>query len=276
MIRQALNTARIVTDDPAIHLKVVRRVAKLVPGLSLHQTPAGLSQPAYDVVAKVTGVKDPYKRERKKSNRLAMRLVPALKVLIGKASDPLDAALHVAVAGNVIDLGIGHKFNIERDVRNIMKQKFAVSSAKDFRRELKRGRKILYLGDNAGEIVFDKLLIEQILPTGAEIVFAVKSAPIINDAVMQDARETGMTNLVKVITTGSNDIGINWHKTSREFKRAFTTADVILCKGHGNFETLHDRTENLYFLLKVKCDMVADEIGVKLGDIVFARGSRRR
>jgi hypothetical protein len=132
---------------------------------------------------------------------------------------------------------------------------------------------MLYLGDNAGEIVFDKLLVEQILSTGVEVVFAVKSAPIINDAVMQDAVETGMTKLVKVITTGSNDIGVNWSNTSRELKNVFRNADVILGKGHGNFETCHDRPENLYFLLKVKCDMVADEIGVKLGDIVFTRGS---
>lgn len=235
MIRQALNTVRLVTDDPAIHLKVVKQVAKLVSGLSLNQTPARLSQPAYDVAAKVTGVKDPYRRERKQSNRIAMRLAPELKALIRKSFDPLDAALHVAVAGNVIDLGIGHKFDIERDVRAIMKQKFAVDSIREFRKELRRGKRMLYLGDNAGEIVFDKLLIEQILPTSVDVVFAVKSAPIINDAVLRDAEETGMTKLVKVITTGSNDIGINWRRTSSEFKKAFTTADVILCKGHGNF-----------------------------------------
>lgn len=272
MIRQALNTARIVTDDPAAHLEILRRVCRIAPGLSLNQTPAKLSQPAYYVVTKVTGVQDPYKRERKESNRIAMRLAPELKTLIRKSRDPLDAALHVAVAGNVIDLGIGHKFDIEKDVRRIMKEDFAIDAIRDFRNELKRGRKLLYLGDNAGEIVFDKILIERILQTGTEVTFVVKSAPVINDAVMQDAREVGMTQLVKVITTGSNDIGVSWRNSSSEFKKAFKTADIIVSKGHGNFETCHNLPGNLYFLLKAKCDMVADELGVKMGDIVFKHG----
>jgi uncharacterized protein with ATP-grasp and redox domains len=273
MMRQALNTARMASNDPAIHLKIVKQAAKLVPGLSLNQTPARLSQPVYDLAAEITCNKDPYRLAKRESNRIAMRLAPELKKSIEKSSDPLYSALHVAVAGNIIDLGIGHKFDIERDVLSIMKQKFAVDSTRIFRKELKRGKTLLYIGDNAGEIVFDKLLIEQILPMGVEVIFAVKSAPIINDAVMRDAKETGMTKLVKVITTGSNDIGVNWPNTSTEFKKAFATADAILCKGHGNFETCHDRHENLYFLLKVKCDMVAEEIGVKLGDIVFTKGN---
>ena len=196
-------------------------------------------------------------------------MVPELRTLIEQSRDPLDAALHVAVAGNVIDLGIGHKFDIEKDVRRIMKQDFAIDAVGDFRKELKGGRNLLYLGDNAGEIVFDRLLVERILPTGTEVTFVVKSAPIINDAVMQDAKEAGLTKLVKVITTGSNDIGVYWPSVSREFKNAVAAADIIVSKGHGNFETCHDRPGNWYFLLKAKCEMVAEELGVKLGDIVF-------
>ncbi len=152
-----------------------------------------------------------------------------------------------------------------------MHRPFTFSAVDEFRRELGPGRKLLYLGDNAGEIVFDALLVEQLLATGTEVTFTVKSGPIINDATMEDAESTGMTSLVPVIETGSADIGIHWERCSQEFRTAFETADVILAKGHGNFETCNECPENVYFLLKAKCDLVANEIGCKLGDIVFLR-----
>jgi uncharacterized protein with ATP-grasp and redox domains len=107
------------------------------------------------------------------------------------------------------------------------------------------------------------------------VTFAVKSGPIINDATMEDARQVRLTDLVPVIETGAGDIGVEWANVSDEFRRAFETADVILSKGHGNFETTEDRPENLYFLLKAKCEIVARALGVTLGDIVFARGRDR-
>jgi uncharacterized protein with ATP-grasp and redox domains len=177
--------------------------------------------------------------------------------------------LHIAAAGNVIDLGAGHKFDIEDDVRELMEQPFAISSIEKFREELTPGCKVLYLGDNAGEIVFDCLLVKLLLQYGADVTFTVKSGPIINDAIMKDAVFVGMADLVPVIETGGADIGVNWENVSDEFMRAFENADIIISKGHGNFETCNDRPGNIYFLLKAKCELVAQILGVTLGDIVF-------
>jgi hypothetical protein len=140
-----------------------------------------------------------------------------------------------------------------------------------FVRELKPGRRLLYLGDNCGKIVFDRVLVEHLVALGLTVTFVVKSGPVINDATLRDARDTGMTRVCRVITTGSNDIGVHWARASAEFRRHAYAADVILAKGHGNFETCVGRPGNYYFLLKAKCDMVAQELGVKLGDTVFRK-----
>lgn len=274
MFRQALNTVRLVTKDEAMHRRVLAAVAARARRLSFAQTPAALSQPVYEITARLTGIRDPYSRKKKESNRIALGLLPDLRRAVARSHDPLETALRAAVAGNIIDLGIGHAFDIRRDIRRIMRRPFAVNAMADFRKELRPGRLVLYLGDNAGEIVFDTLLVEQILNTGAEVIFAVKSGPIINDATMEDAGKSGMTKLTRVIETGAADIGLNWKHLSPGFRRLFRKANVVLCKGHGNFETCVGRPENLYFLLMAKCDMVARELGVKVGDVVFKHSRR--
>jgi len=272
MFRQALNTARLVSEDPGLHLEVLARVAETVPGIVMDRTPANLSQPVYEIVAELTGNRDPYAEQKRLNNDAALEVLPDVAAMVAAADDPLDAALHAAVAGNVIDLGIGHTFDIEKDVADMMHYDFAVNAIEDFRKDIGHGRKVLYLGDNAGEIVFDTLLVKEILKSGAEVVFTVKSGPIINDATMADAEAVGMTELAPVMETGAADIGVDFNNISDEFRAAFESADVIVAKGHGNFETCNDRTENIYFLLKAKCVMVADELGVGLGDIVFRHG----
>ncbi len=274
MLQQALNTTRLVTDDEAVQKRVLARVAEVVRTCSLDPNPAFISKPVYDIVAEETGVADPYLAIKEATNREALRVLPRLEAMVDAAEDPLDAALHLAVAGNIIDLGIGHAFDIEKDAHAIMEQPFAIHDIDDFRAALRPGVRLLYLGDNSGEIVFDRVLVERLLQTGAEVTFVVKSGPIINDALMADACMAGLTGIVPVIETGSNQIGIGWEEASEAFKQTYETADVILGKGHGNFETGSGLFGDRYFLLKAKCEVVARELGVRKGAIVFkhARG----
>lgn len=269
LFRQAVNTTRVVTGNSAVQTRVLRTLARKMGRVSLNQTPAAMSQPVYDTVARVTGVKDPYARQKRETNAAAMSLLPRLERMIAHSPDPLKAAVHLAVAGNIIDLGIGHAFDLSRDVHRIMRQPFAIDAYREFARELRPGRRLLYLGDNCGEIVFDRVLVEHLAARGVGVTFVVKSGPIINDATMEDARTMGMTAVCPVITTGSNDIGVHWSHVSAEFRRHARAADIILAKGHGNFETCVGRPGNYYFLLKAKCDVVARELGVKTGDTVF-------
>lgn len=272
MFKQALNTIRRVTDDEDVHRRALVELAGVVAGYAdLRVTPAALSQPAYGIVARITGVNDPFREHKRESNEAALHILPHLRPLVEDSEDSLETALKLAAAGNVIDAGIAHEYDIERDVREMMGRDFAVSALDEFRGELGPGRKLLYLGDNAGEIVFDTVLVDEVAGSGAEVVYSVKSGPIINDATMTDARQAGMTRKARVIETGGADIGVDFGNVSNEFMREFASADVILAKGHGNFETCNERTENIYFLLKAKCPMVADALGVKVGDIVFSR-----
>ncbi len=272
MFQQALNTARVVTDDPKVHEEVLRRLAAHVAaGGHRGSDPAAISKPAYDIVAEVTGVRDPYAAAKRESNQEALQLLPELERMDAAARDPLAAAVHLAAAGNLIDFGIGHAApgSIAEEVRALLQRPFAIDDIGDFREELRPGRKLVYLGDNAGEIVFDRVLVERIQEQGVEVVFTVKSGPIINDAIMEDARVAGLTDLVRVVETGSDDVGVHWEHCSAEFREALDAADVVVSKGQGNFETCHGRLPNAYFLLKAKCKLVAAALGVTLGDIVF-------
>lgn len=271
VFRQALNTVRLVSDDEEVHHRVLAAVAARMAEETLDQTPASLSKPAYELVSAITGVADPYKRQKEASNADALALLPKLRERVESAADPLSAAVKAAAAGNIIDLGIGHAFDLEHDLDAVMGQPLAIDDTDQFRQELGSGKRLLYLGDNAGEIVFDLLLVEQILGAEARVTFAVKSGPVINDATLHDAVQVGMTDLVPVVETGSNDIGVNWENVSTEFQSLYDSADIVVSKGHGNFETTFDRPANSYFLLKAKCQMVADEAGVRIGDVVFFR-----
>jgi len=275
VVKQGIRTAKLSTDDPAIQQKVVDEVLKRLQGASLDVTPARLSQVAYAAAREVTGVADPFAEAKHETNLHALELLPDLRDRIAASEDPLHAAVKVALIGNAIDLGIGHRFDIERDVDRILKGDLTVDDTKVFRRLLTGCRKLLFLCDNSGEIAFDRLLIE-LLKDRCEVVASVKSGPIINDATRQDAEEVGLTDVVPVIETGSDRVGVDWDTTSLEFAEAFHAADLILAKGQGNFETLDEVPEEILFLLKAKCPEVARELGVREGDTVFVRNRGRK
>ncbi len=270
MFKQLMNTVRLASDDDAVHLRAMQELGRRVQDAHFDQTPAALSQDVYTVVTEVTGVADPYADQKRETNRTARRMLTHVEALVQDAPDPLDTALHLAAAGNIIDAGIGHAFDIEHDVIALLDRPFAISAIDQFRDELRPGRRLLYLGDNAGEIVFDTVLVKMLTQAGLQVTYTVKAGPIINDATLEDAVFAGMPELATVITTGSNAIGVDFARVSAEFMSAFRASDIILGKGHGNFETCNERPENLYFLLKAKCPLVAEALGVALGDIVFA------
>ncbi len=276
MFNQALNTVRAATDDRAVWTEVLKRLADLVPDIDMNQTPAAVSQNVYRLITEITGQSDPFAGHKQLSNTTALRLRPGLRDTVLSSADPVSAALHLAAAGNVIDAGIGQApiQDIEATLVNVLETPFGINDLDAFRAELIPGKRMLYLADNAGEIVFDTVLIEQLQRLGIQVTVSVKSSPIINDATRTDAEAAGIPALAEVIETGSNDIGIYFDRISPEFRRALAQADLILAKGQGNYETCEDRPENFYFLLKAKCQLVADHLDVPLGTLVFRHGKR--
>jgi uncharacterized protein with ATP-grasp and redox domains len=242
--------------------------------LSPERSPAELSSPAYFMLHKITGTDDPYEKMKKRQNEVALSIYDEMKKDVRNSDDPLHTAAKLAVIGNAIDCGVGFGTDIIPEVEQGIKKDFAVDNFQQFKLLFSNAKSILYLCDNAGEIVFDKIFIEQMLNARPElnITAAVKPKPILNDATLDDAKTIAMDKITKVITTGSNYIGVTFHLISDELKKLFLDADIIISKGQGNFETLDTHSKKTFFLLKAKCELIANELGVPLNSIVFKQG----
>jgi len=269
IFRQVLAAVERVKAPQESKLAAFHEAARLVPRLDMRRPPSVNSHVVLKKVNHVLGCADPYSREKKHYNALALRLLPRLRRLAEKSSDPLRAAVKIAAAGNVIDLGINPVFDVEATIDEVMRDGFARDHFQAFRRELARAKQVLYLLDNAGEIVFDMVLLERL--GGREVTAVVNSGPIINDATLEDARQVGLAKLVRVMASGSDTIGKLPAAGSAELQRAFGGADLIIAKGHGNYENLEDTGANVFFLLRAKCDVVAASLGVRVGQTVFVR-----
>jgi len=231
---------------------------------------------AYNLVAEALGVSDPYASIKKKYNQLALQFYDEARKIVNNAEDPLFEAIIVAALGNTIDFGTNHKIDFIHDIKNFTPDKLAINDYETFKQSLLDTSHLLILLDNAGEIVFDKLLVETMLKTfpELEITCSVRSAPIINDATLEDAKFIGLTDIVQVIEA-SGTPGIDLPSTTDEFKKQFFLKDgVILSKGQGNFESLHGMEipdKEVYYLLKAKCLLMERLFSVKQGNIIFKR-----
>jgi uncharacterized protein with ATP-grasp and redox domains len=265
----------------------------MVEGLPLSSSPPEIARTVNHVIAEITGKKDIYSAIKKWSNIHALEMYDTLKRRIVRAGDPLREAVECAIAGNVIDYGIHDTEWIRRELENVLKaEKKAIERENKklfryerFKKELKNARTILYLGDNAGETVFDRLLIETIqsqFKKKKEITYVVKEKPAINDALMADAYASGVQTVATIISSGSDAPGTVLSLCSAPFMKAFREADMVISKGQGNFEALSRVRRDIFFLLMIKCRVIADDITVKAGHcsvgdtiLLYHRGEKR-
>jgi len=271
-IKQSLNTLAQTEIHEEKAREIIYQTLALFPQLDPHATPAENSTIVLRKVNELLGVEDPFQSAKKESNELALKLLPQLKEKISQSTDPLLMSLQIAVAGNIIDMGILKDFDVEESIREALAKKFARDDYAFFQEQLKKSRELLILGDNSGEIVFDKLLAEQLSKLGMKVTYAVKDRPILNDATLEDAAYVGMTEHIRVITNGSGFLGTVLKDCSEEFKQTFEKADLVISKGQANYESLEalgKEDRRLYFLLRAKCEIVAGNLGVQLGEMVF-------
>lgn len=271
-VRQALDAARLATDDEQIHEKVVREVLRLAADLDMSQSPPAIGQQIHRLIRELVGDDDPYRELKQRYNRLALRICDELKERDRTSVNPLETAIRLAIAGNIIDLGVKTSIKeseIEKILRDCLAADFDSRQIKEFESAVSQAEKILYLADNAGEIVFDRLLIEQ-LPA-EKITLVVKGKPVINDATMEDAEFTGLTEIVKVIDNGSDAPGTILESCSQDFRNRFDDADLIIAKGQGNYETLSDVNKDIFFVLKAKCPVIAKDLGCEVGEMILRR-----
>ena len=273
LMNQALKAARAVTEDEKIHQRVLDAVACLIPQLPLALTPPEIAQQGYRLIYKIIGDSDPFCRVKAEANQRALALYPRLKKVLADSQEPLLTACRLAIAGNSIDFGPDfHWGNLDDIVKTALSSPLAINDYEKFRSSIARSRCILYLGDNAGEIVFDRLLIEELHRVAdVDIIFVVRERPIINDATMDDALAVGMDRVATVISSGSDAPATILSQCSTEMLRYYHSADVIIAKGQGNYEALEGEPGDIFFLLRAKCPLVAELFGVSVGDCVLKR-----
>jgi uncharacterized protein with ATP-grasp and redox domains len=279
LIRQALDTARLSTDDEKIQRMTLIQVMNFLINFFQNNpdevpTPPHIAYHIYRIIKEVTKCEDPYHDIKVKYNEIALNMYPELKNIVENSSDPLLTAIRLAIAGNIIDFGAtGGQFDLKATLKEVLTQEFAICHYNLFCKSLKNAKILLYLGDNAGEIVFDKILIEEILKKyKSKIYYAVKSAPVINDVTIEDAEQVKMNEVAEVITTGCDAPGTILNLCSEEFLKIYNNADMIISKGQGNYETLsEEKKKNIFFLLKAKCAIIARHLKVKVGDIILKK-----
>ena len=265
-MQQALRAGRIATSDENKLKQILDKTGEMVKTISMHDTPAETGMMVYQIVKEVTGVYDPYKDIKQQHILETKSIYPELEKLVADSDDRLLTAIKIAIAGNIIDLGVNKEFDIVTDVKNILDQDFAILDYKAFKKQLRKSNNILYIGDNVGESVFDKILIKELKKP---VKYAVRSIPIINDVTMEDAIASGLEEVAELIDSGCESPGVILDQSTPEFLKLFNKSDLIISKGQGNFEGLSECNRQVFFLLKAKCPIISNHLGIEEGSIIL-------
>jgi uncharacterized protein with ATP-grasp and redox domains len=265
LLEQCKRTFDILNLDSEARSRNLEKIEKFInERFSDERITADLGTEVHKEIKRLTNA-DPYRQEKERSNDAALKLVPYARSLIEDADEPLYQSFKIAIAGNLIDFGT-YDFDIdskESEIKDALLDEFAIDDSRIIKEKIKNADKILYLCDNAGEIVFDSLAIEEIQKLGPSVTAAVKSGPIVNDATIEDANAAGLEEACVVIESGTDSVGVNLEESSEEFRKELKSADLIIAKGQGHFETMEDMLLPIVFILKAKCKTVADYLGVE-------------
>jgi uncharacterized protein with ATP-grasp and redox domains len=268
-LRQALDAARMTGADEEQQKAVLDRVLDLLRRIEPSSTPPEIGDQVHRIVRREVGDSDPYRIAKEASTRRALALYPQLRALVAGADDPLDVAARLSIAGNIIDFGPDQEYDLWGTVERVLAQPFAVDDGAAFRQVLSNVGQVLYLADNVGETVFDRVLIEVL---DVPVIYAVKGGPILNDATREDALAAGLDLVAEIVDTGLDAPGVILPRCSEEFRRLYDKAELVVAKGQANYETLSEEGERVFFLLQTKCHVIARDVGVPVGSIVLRQG----
>lgn len=263
-INQAMRTARLAGVDQETQMKALKRATEALADADFSQPPAVLATLAILASGEVYDQDDPYREEKKRTTEEALHLYEQIKPQADAEMANMDPvsrisyASKLAAAGNIIDFGIGKPFDIEATLKDTLENGFAVDHSEHLYEALRGTGSFLLISDNAGEIVFDRFLIDEALKMGKRVVVSVRSKGILNDAVREDAVVAGITDPVEIIETGTGSLGLMLDETSEEFRGEFDRAGVVLSKGQANYETLNDVTRSMFYILRIKCHVIGD------------------
>lgn len=265
-LRQALSAARRVGASEVLQQKILSKTMGVLQSLPPNSTPPEIAYKVHKIVRQETATIDPYKLAKTQATDDALALYPELKEKVNAAVDPLDTAVRIAIAGNIIDLGVSDSYDIRTTLNRVLTQTFAINDLPALREALSKCSSVLYLADNAGETVFDRVLIETL---NKPVTYVVKAGPIINDATREDAIAAGIDQVADLIENGSQAPGTMFEQCSALFLQRFEQAELIIAKGQANYESLSEQSAPLFFLLQTKCNVIARDLGIAETDIVI-------
>lgn len=272
LAKQSVTLAKKLTDDPTKREQIIAYGLEKLSQNAFTQTPPYITGQVYAYARALTGVHDPFEVEKKEYNTIAHKIIDSmsLRQMILDSEDAFDTAVRLSIAGNIIDFSVGYDIDestVENSVTLSLTSDLHGVTTEAFKRAVESSKNILFLSDNSGEIVFDQLLIS--LMPKRKVIYAVKGGPIVNDATMEDAIAVKMDQMVPVVSTGSSIQGTILEDCSEDFKKLFDKADLIISKGQANFETLNHSDKKIFFMLRAKCQCIADEIGCQKNDFVL-------
>lgn len=266
---------RLVDTEVIPHEKredLMRQVLRFLANVDYQISPPAMGRELHRLIRASLGNPDPYLGIKEQYNRMMLDLYPKFSALLEESADSFDTAMRLAIGGNVIDFGAKYQFDVMETIHQAMERTLAIDDSALLKEALAKARTLLYIGDNCGEIVLDKLFLSSL--DVSEKTFVVRGGPIINDISMDDASLVGMEEVARVISTGDDSPGAVWEYASEEFRKQFREADVVISKGQGNLEGLMEvRHKQIYFLLVTKCDLIARHIGSDMGEFVVKKGS---
>ncbi len=270
---QALRAARISGANEAQQYSILQLTLSFLQGLPLDANPPEIGYQIQKIVREITGAQDPYQAIKITSTRQAMALYRKMKAMVAESEDAIGLAIRLCIAGNIIDFGVSDQIaDLWETVERVVQQPYAIDDSPALLAYLKTADHVLYLADNAGETVFDRILIET-LPF--PVIYAVKSSPFVNHATLADAVEAGLDTCATLLSNGAQAAGTILALCSDEFREYYEKAPVIIAKGQANFETLSDAGEKVFCLLQVKCPMIGTDLKVPVGSIVTRQSLSR-
>ena len=272
-LRQAREALDLSCDDDLLKIEIMNDIFDFLSDNFTRNTNSNKTGSIiHGMIKSKTGCEDPYYNEKIKGNEIALSYLDDVKKIL-KENDTLESYVKIAIIGNILDFGA---FTLDDDIDAIinesLKKDLAVKDIEEFENSLKKHDKVLYLVDNTGEIVFDKLLMGKIKEYGVDITIAVKSEPILNDACMKEAIEAGLDEFGDIVEIGAGTVGYVDSEISDEFREIFNAHEFIISKGMGNYEGLTETdlsNKDIYFLLCAKCNTIARDIGVNLKDMLL-------
>jgi len=281
LLERAINQVRLATDDPELQMKVITAMNKFLgENYNKDSVPSFIGTDRDLLVQHMTGT-DPYKDLKHESNVMALNILPELLHIVDDAKDAhsmFRTATLIAAAANAIEFDVsGREFNLDelRNILNNVEADLAIDQVDELHSLCENVKEVLFLHDNAGEVVLDMILIREIKRLGPTVTAVVKGGPVLNDATMIDAEEVRLADFAdKVIDTGAPAIGVNPDRSSKEFLDIFHSAELIIAKGMGNFESLteYEPTAPTVHIMRTKCLPVANHVGVpKNKNVVLIR-----